>query len=181
MYSEEIKSIASQWLVKHRSTTDPEVVAKILDRARELCESQGGHFCVAHCERAYIELTNEGAVKPFKGGFESIPSEGFIPQEVIDFIERSSAFELKNRYKALAQLEEIEVAAGQRQPAPPPPPAKSQQELLTEEIKHDWAHLGMDRIRKKFNNPAYKKRFDELINELPSRCTSHYDAGVEQR
>lgn len=77
--------------------------------------------------------------------------------------------------EALAELEGIEVSAGERAPALPPPPQKSAQELLTEEIRHDWLHLGMDRIKKKFNNPAYKKRFDELINELPSQCTTLHD------
>jgi hypothetical protein len=154
MYSEEIKSIASQWLVKHRSTTDPQAVAKILDRARELCESQGGHFCVAHCERAYIELTNEGAIKPFKGGFDSKPSEGTVPQDVIDFIERSSAFELKTRYKTDATFRR-HYDEYQKRPRQP-----QENRTLTAEA---YRRMPSRELQLKLRNPHFKLQVMQLI------------------
>jgi hypothetical protein len=86
--------------------------------------------------------------------------------------------------EALDELEKIEIVAGVRIPAPPPPPQKSAQELLDDEIKHDWVYLGADKLRKKCNaNPAYKKRFDELIatDALQSSCTALHDGGAEFR
>jgi hypothetical protein len=81
--------------------------------------------------------------------------------------------------EAQAQLEDIEIAAGQREPRPvepPPPPPKSAQELLDEQIRDDWAHLSSDKIKAKCRtNPAYKARLDQLMDELPTQCTSYTD------
>ena len=82
--------------------------------------------------------------------------------------------------EAYAQLDAIEIAAGEKEATPPPPPPKSQQELLDEEIRYDWFHIGTDKIKKKCNaNPAYKKRFDELIatDAIQSSCTTLVDGG----
>jgi hypothetical protein len=57
-------------MVRHRATRDPETLAKIIDRASEIHEVQGGHFAIAHLERSYIELVNEGAIEPFRGNME---------------------------------------------------------------------------------------------------------------
>jgi hypothetical protein len=91
-------------------------------------------------------------------------------------------FATKLTPEALAQLQEIEVAAGERQPAPPPPPQKSAEELLVEQIKEDWIMLPSDKLRKKIaGNPQYKAVFNRLMdsNQLASNCTSWHDAGQQ--
>lgn len=80
--------------------------------------------------------------------------------------------------EAVANIEAIEVAAGERQPAPPPPPPKSSAELLEEEVRVDWKKLPTDKLRKKINaNSAYKAAFDRLMaaDQLDSVATSLHD------
>jgi hypothetical protein len=98
---------------------------------------------------------------------------------VIEFVARLTP-------EAEIQLEDIEIAAGQRAPraaVPPPPPPKSAQELLTEEVKRDWVHLRTQEVRRKLNNKIYKAEFDRLMNagELKSQVTSYTDGGAEFR
>lgn len=100
-------------------------------------------------------------------------------------IQRNCVVEFVSRLtpEAESELEGVEITAGLREPLPPPIPQKTAQELLTEEIKHDWLTLDSSKLKRKCNaNPAYRKRFDELIatDALSSKCTSLYDAGVER-
>jgi hypothetical protein len=101
-------------------------------------------------------------------------------------IQRNCAIEFVCRLtpEALSQLEEIEVIAGVREPAPPPPPQKSAQEQLEDQVREDWRKLSSDKLRAKLNrDPKYKQTFDRLkaADQLTSQCTTWYDAGVEQR
>jgi hypothetical protein len=95
-------------------------------------------------------------------------------------------FSCKLTPEAMAELLAIEVVAGVREaPAPiaPPAPPKSAQELLSEEVKHDWVHLRTAEVRRKCNNKAYKAEVDRLMaaNELASVCTALHDGGKEFR
>lgn len=85
--------------------------------------------------------------------------------------------------EAQAQLEEIEVAAGERQPTPPPPPQKSAEEILVELIKEDWRKLSTDKLKKKMNDPQYRQVFDQLMasNQLEWVATSYTDDSAEFR
>lgn len=59
--------------------------------------------------------------------------------------------------EASAELEALEVSAGERQPAPPPPPQKSAQELLEEEVRADWLKLPTEKLKAKMNrDPQYR-------------------------
>jgi hypothetical protein len=95
---------------------------------------------------------------------------------VILFVARLTA-------EAEAELDGIEVAAGERQPAPPPPPQKSPQELLDEEVRSDWKTLRTDKLKLKLNNRDYKNAFDRLMaaNELESIATTYTDGLAEFR
>lgn len=91
-------------------------------------------------------------------------------------------FAAKLTPEALAQLEGIEIAAGERTPPPPPPPQKSAEEQLVEQIKEDWVRLPSDKLRKKIaSNPQYRQVFDRLMqsNQLASNCTSWHNAGEQ--
>jgi hypothetical protein len=93
-------------------------------------------------------------------------------------------FATKLTPEALAELDSIEVAAGERQPAPPRPPQKSQAELVEDQVRHDWNHLPTGKIKIKLSRDReYKAVFDRLMaaDELKSSCTSLHDARVEQR
>jgi hypothetical protein len=87
--------------------------------------------------------------------------------------------------EAPAELEALEVAAGERQPAPPPPPppAKPQTEILEEQVRSDWKELSTDKLKKKLNNPEYNATFDRLMaaNQLESVATSYTDGSAEFR
>jgi hypothetical protein len=96
-YSPAVEEAATKWLVKHRATEDPRTLALIVERAQQLVEEFGGYISPSHFERAYLELANEGEIKPFRGTFEA--KESGSPKDVVDFIERSSAYELQRRYK----------------------------------------------------------------------------------
>jgi hypothetical protein len=98
---------------------------------------------------------------------------------VIEFVARLTP-------EAAEQLEDIEIAAGQRAPravVTPPPPPKSAKELLEEEVRRDWKHLRTAEVKKKLNNRAYKETFDRLMaaGQLESVCTSLHDGGAEFR
>ena len=93
---------------------------------------------------------------------------------VIEFVTRLTP-------EALAELEALEVSAGERQPAPPAPPQTSAQELLEEQVREDWRKLPTDKLKSKMNrDPQYRQVFDRLmsVNELDSHCTSLHDGAA---
>jgi hypothetical protein len=95
-------------------------------------------------------------------------------------------FAAKLTPEALEQLEDIEIAAGQRPPhpiVPPPPPPPTAAEQLEAEVRRDWTHLRSSEIKRKRNNAAYRAMFDKLMaaGQLASQCTTLYNAGEEQR
>ena len=55
-----------------RYTADKQVNAKIYSRVLQLLES-GGYVSTSHFARAYLELVNEGIIKPFKGAVPVLP------------------------------------------------------------------------------------------------------------
>jgi hypothetical protein len=88
--------------------------------------------------------------------------------------------------EALEQLEDIEIAAGQRAPravVPPPPPPLTAAEQLEEEVRRDWVHLRTAEVKRKLNNRDYKKTFDRLMaaDQLKSQVTSYTDGSGEFR
>ena len=50
-----------------RYTADKQVNGKIYSRVLQLLEEHGGYVSPSHFERSYLELVNEGVIKPFKG------------------------------------------------------------------------------------------------------------------
>jgi hypothetical protein len=95
-------------------------------------------------------------------------------------------FAAKLTPEALAQLEDIEIAAGVRAPrpiVPPPPPPLTAAEQLEAEVRRDWKHLPSSEIKRKRNNVAYRAMFDKLeaAGQLASFCTSLHDGGREFR
>jgi len=98
---------------------------------------------------------------------------------VIEFVARLTP-------EAVEQLENIEIAAGQREPrpiVPPPPPPLTAAEQLEAEVRLDWVHLRSSEIKRKRNNAGYRAMFDKLMDagQLQSQCTTLYNAGEEQR
>ena len=114
-YSPAVETAATQWLVHHRATSDPRTIALIVKRAEQFVDELGGVICPAFFERAYLELRNENAIQKFTGSFLEKPAEQAIPQDVIDFIERSSVFELQRRYRTDATFR-VHYDAYQKQP-----------------------------------------------------------------
>jgi hypothetical protein len=98
---------------------------------------------------------------------------------VIEFVARLTP-------EAVEQLENIEIAAGQRDPrpiVPPPPPPLTAAEQLEAEVRRDWVHLRTAEVKRKLNNKAYKAVFDRLMDsgQLASQVTSFTDGGAEFR
>lgn len=88
--------------------------------------------------------------------------------------------------EALIQLEDIEIAAGQRPPrpiVPPPPPPLTAEQQLEVDVRTDWKHLRSSEIKRKCNNAGYRAMFDKLMEsgQLGSQCTTLYNAGEAQR
>ncbi len=83
--------------------------------------------------------------------------------------------------EAETQLENIEIAAGQRTlraVVPPPPPPKSAQQQLEDEVIADYAALSSDKMRAKMNNNvAYRETFRRLsdTDRLQSKVTTYTD------
>jgi hypothetical protein len=80
--------------------------------------------------------------------------------------------------EALAELEGIEVSAGERKPPPPLPPQKSAQEQLEDQVREDWKRLSTDKLKVRLTrDAAYKATFDRLMdaNQLESQCTTLTD------
>ena len=103
-------------------------------------------------------------------------------------VQRNFVFEFatKPTEASIFELEDLEIAAGERAPQPaavPPPPPPTPQEILDAQVIEDWALLPVDKMRKKLQNPAYKAAFDRLEaeNKLRSQVTSLHDAGSEVR
>jgi len=100
-YTPEIEEAAAQWMVKHRYTSDPQTLAKIVERAQENLERLGGLIAPSSFERAYLELLNEGEIKPFRGTIMEQPAPApLIPPDIVAWIEnpRVSSFEQRRRY-----------------------------------------------------------------------------------
>jgi hypothetical protein len=98
---------------------------------------------------------------------------------VIEFVARLTP-------EAVEQLENIEIAAGQREPrpvVPPPPPPLTAAEQLEAEVRRDWVHLRTEEVKRKLNNRAYKAMFDKLMaaDQLKSQVTSYTDGAAEFR
>jgi hypothetical protein len=66
----QMEKVATEWLTKHRYTSDPRTLSLIVRRAEQLVAELGGYPAVAHLERSYLELLNAGEIKKF-GTFES--------------------------------------------------------------------------------------------------------------
>src|SRR5258708_5024293 len=102
-YTVEVTEAASQWMVRHRATEDPAVIAKIVERAQENLERLGGFISPSSFERAYLELISEKAIAPFRGSLADKPTATpEIPPDVVTWIEspRTSASDLRHRYNS---------------------------------------------------------------------------------
>src|SRR5258708_27234575 len=102
-YTVEVTEAASQWMVRHRATEDPAVIAKIVERAQENLERLGGFISPSSFERAYLDLISEKAIAPFRGSLADKPAATpEIPPDVVTWIEspRTSASELRRRYSS---------------------------------------------------------------------------------
>jgi hypothetical protein len=85
----------------YRTTEDPAVLAKIVERAQENLERLGGFISPSSFERAYLELASEGVIKAFRGSLMDKPAAApAIPPDVLAFIKspHTSASELRRRY-----------------------------------------------------------------------------------
>lgn len=71
-YTQEIENAASEWLCKHRATQDPQTLALIVERAKELVAKFNVSYCPSLFERSYRELAAEGAITPFRGKMETL-------------------------------------------------------------------------------------------------------------
>lgn len=94
----ELDKLMEVFMLTHRFTSDPKVNALIRKRVESNLEEYGGYPSVTHFERAYLELCNEKAITPFRGTAAEHQDTPAIPADVINFIERASAFELRRRY-----------------------------------------------------------------------------------
>jgi hypothetical protein len=90
--------------------------------------------------------------------------------------------------EAQEQQENIEIAAGEREPrpvVPPPPPPKSAKEQLEDEVIADYnGALSTEKMRKKMNSDVvYRETFNRLSDSgrLQSRITTYTDASGEFR
>jgi hypothetical protein len=119
----------------------------------------------------------EVARADFKKELYKATCRGFIKIQhnyVIEFVAKLTS-------EAQEQLEDIEIAAGERAPRPvepPPPPPKSAQELLEEQVIADYNGLSTDKMRAKMNsNVAYRETFNRLSEsgKLETRVTSYVD------
>jgi hypothetical protein len=117
------------------------------------------------------------ARKDFRDAMYAAIAKSFLKAQrnlVIEFISKLTP-------EALAELESIEVTAGERQAAPPPPPQKSPQEQLEDQVLADYnGALSTDKMRAKMNsNAAYRDTFNRLSEsgKLESRVTTLHDGG----
>lgn len=159
-YSTEVTEAASQWMVRHRATEDPAVVAKIIERAQENLERLGGFISPSSFERAYLELTSEGVIKPFRGSLLEKPAAApAIPPDVVTFIEspRTSASELRHRYRTdppfRKQYDLHEKTKGQAQ-------VQQSASLTVEEYRRLPAAIVVQKYRQ---NGAFRAQVDALI------------------
>jgi hypothetical protein len=124
----------------------------------------------------------EVALADFKRELRRSVARAFLECQrnlVIEFVARLTP-------EAVEQLENIEIAAGQRAPravVPPPPPPLTAAEQLEAEVRRDWKHLRTSEVKKRLHNRAYKETFDRLMaaGQLESFCTSLHDGGAEFR
>lgn len=151
----EIQNAAEQWLLTTRATRDSETLSKVVARAREIHQAQGGYISSSHFERAYLELVNEKAIQPFKGNMaqqlaeESAP----IPQDVVNFIERASSFELRSKYRTDPQFRRY-YDLYQKQPK------QSQTQELTAD---EYRRMPSKELQQKLRSPSFKLQVMKLI------------------
>lgn len=163
-YHPDVEAAAIEWMTTRRATQHPETLAKIVARAQELWETQGGYFSKSHLERSYIGLTNAGVIKPFKGTMhDRVDAANAIPKEIVDFIEnpRTSAWELQRRYKTDAAFRR-HYDAYEKQRAP----KQQQQAVATGTLTvEEYRRLPAAVIAAKYQrDSAFRAQVDSLIN-----------------
>jgi hypothetical protein len=157
-YAPEVQQAAEQWLTHHRATEDPRTIALILRRAQEIHEEQGGYFSTAHCERAYLELCAEKKIQPFRGSFAEKTEVSAVPQDVVAYIERTSAYELQRRYKSDPVFRAHYDLHQQQQQQPKPEATES----LTPEQYHA---MPARELQVKLRDPQFKLQVMQLIRK----------------
>jgi hypothetical protein len=96
-YPAHIEEAATQWLTK-RFVADPGSLSLIVTKAQELVDELGGVLAPAHFERAYLTLVQDGIIPVCRETADSAAARQQIPSEIVDFIERATAVDLRRRY-----------------------------------------------------------------------------------
>lgn len=99
-FSKELMDTAEKWLLTKRATTDPAILSAILHRTQNIWETNGGYLSVSHVERAYLELCAAGEIPRIAGTMHDKLEANAIPQDLINYIERTPARELQRRYNS---------------------------------------------------------------------------------
>jgi hypothetical protein len=158
---EQFDNAAEQWL-RHRFTSDPQTLQRIAQRVRENLEKLGGYVSSSSYERAYLELTASGAIKPFKGTVtDHVAAEApAIPENVIHFIEHASAFEQRKRYSTDPAFKKQYDAYANQKLKEQIAQESSGSTLTVEEYRTLPSHIVAQRHRKE---KAFRASVDALI------------------
>jgi hypothetical protein len=157
-YSPAVEQAATTWLSKHRATEDPRTLSLIVQRAQDLVEQFGGFISPSHFERAYLELVNEKRIGPFKGSFLEKAEKPTIPQEVVDFIARSSTFEQRRRYQTDPEFRKHYDLYEQQQRQP-------KQEATASLTPEQYHAMPSQELQVKLRDPKFKLQIMKLMAE----------------
>lgn len=137
------------WLKTKRFTADPRTLAQIRVYVEGMLEEEGGYLSIAHFERAYLMLREEGEIPEFR---EPAPEpEGETP---IDLRSMPVA-EIQRRYKSDAAFRaQYDRSNGRGDHASVPQTAEEYHALGTRET-----------IRRYGSDQAFRAAVDRLIAE----------------
>jgi hypothetical protein len=160
---EQIDNAFEQWLRNHRYTADAQTIVKIGQRVHENLERLGGIVAASSFERAYLELTASGAIRPFRGTVSEIAAAetpAGIPADVIHFIEHGSAFQQRLKYSNDPVFKkQFDTYANQQLKARVA--AEESEESLTVEQYNSMPAI--DVARKYRSSAAFKRGVDNLV------------------
>lgn len=91
-------AVFAQWLKTKRFTADARTLAQIRLYVEGMLEEEGGYISLAHFERAYLMLREEGVIQEFR---EPAPApDDELSADVVAFIQRAPVAELRRKYNS---------------------------------------------------------------------------------
>lgn len=148
-------SVFALWLRTKRFTADPRTLAQIGLYVRGMLDEEGGFISLAHFERAYLQLVDEGVIEPFREAAPEV-EDGSVPADVVRFIKTAPVEEVRRRYNSDVRFRRQfdQYSSGSVEQTASELTAEAYHKLPATEV-----------IRRYRSEPAFKEAVDGLVQQ----------------